>query len=492
LILREKAIAAGFVTRYNAVHCGDAAGGSDEVEHEHEHEHGNGNENGNGNSAMDLNRRRFLQGSGTLLGLPWLPSLYARRFHAEPQRSVPVRTAFLHFPNGVWEQQWTPATEGPDYQLTATLQPLQPVRDQVLVLSGLDKPNSRKRDGHAQSTANFLTGMPVARTTGNDISAGGVSVDQLIAAQFGHLTPLPSLVLGVEPVRSGIDRVAGITLLYGSCISWQSQHRPIIPEISPTVVFDRLFGKSIASDAAKRRAGKRLLDTVLEDARTLAGQLGRDDRQKLDEYLESVNSIEDRIRFAESPAGLQRLREMADGKMDALRPMEPLEFRDHLRTMLDLTAMAFQSDSTRTVSLMMANDVSHQTFPFLEGVKDNHHSLSHHQHDPDRIAQYQKINQWYVQQFADFLGRLQGITEHDGTLLDHSMILFGSGMSDGDRHDPDNLPILLAGKAGGRLETGRHLRFAGESTPLCNLYMSMLQRLDIPAQAFGDSTAPLI
>lgn len=441
---------------------------------------------------MKPTRRRFLRGTGTLLGLPWMPSLYARRFHADPVQQAPIRTAFLHFPNGVWEQAWTPQTEGPDYELSPSLQPLLPVKDQVLVLSGLDKPNSRKRDGHAQSTANFLTGMPVAKTTGSDISAGGVSIDQVIAKQFGHLTPLPSLVLGVEPVRSGIDRVAGITLLYGSCISWESQHRPVIPEISPKVVFDRLFGNSIASDPHKRRSGKRLLDTVLEDARSLTSRLGRDDRQKLDEYIESVNSIETRIRFAESNAGQARNQALAKLPVSPERPQEPTEFREHLRTMLDLIVLAFHSDSTRVVSLMMANDVSHQTFPFLDGVTENHHSLSHHQNDPGKIAQYQKINQWYVQQFADFLGKLKGTIEGAGTLLDHSMVLFGSGMSDGDRHDPDNLPILLAGRANGLVSRGQHLRFSGDATPLCNVYTSMLQRLEIDVPVFGDSTGPLL
>jgi hypothetical protein len=397
---------------------------------------------------------------------------------------------FLFFPNGVWEKDWTPIDEGPGYTLSPTLEPLAPVREDVLVLSGLDKRHSFG-GGHQTATANFLTGLKVNRTSGKDLSAGGISVDQLIASKIGDETPVKNLVLGVEPVRTGLDRPVGITLLYVSLISWETAQRPALPENSPRVVFERLFGRSLASTSEDRRSSARLLNLVLEDARSLRNALGRDDRVKLDEYLSAVDAVETRIRFAERAAREGRSEPSAKLPSLPAPPAESPDFRVRMAGMFDVLALALQADATRVVSMMLANDLSTQSFSFL-GIPEAHHDVSHHQGDADKISRYQRINRWYVEQFAGFVQKLKNIPEGDGTLLDHSQLLFGSGLSDGNRHDPTNLPVLLAGRAGGTLPVGQHLSFRSENTPLCNLYLSMLHRHGIHVDSFGDSTEPLL
>ena len=439
---------------------------------------------------MSQCRRRFLYGAGATLSLPWLPSLVARRF-APAEPAPPQRSVFMFFPNGVWEQGWIPRDEGPGYTLSTCLQPLAPIRSQVLVLTGLDKVNSKDYISHQSNTANFLTGLKVNRTTGKQLSAGGISIDQLIASEIGSQTPVRSLVAGVEPLNVGVDRANNITTLYTSLISWESAHKPVMPDNSPRAIFERLFGRSPATTPNTRRANSRLLNLVLEDARDLRIRLGRDDRVKLDEYLSSVESIESRIRQAERaategvPVPADRLPTVPQ------RPADNLNFPDRLAAMLDLLVLAIQSDATRVASIMLANDVSNQTFGFI-GVPEAHHGVSHHQNDALKINAYERITRWYVEQFAGFVQKLKAIPEGEGSLLDNCQLLFGSGMSDGNRHDPDNLPILLAGSAGGTLPLGQHLSFRSGSTPLCNLYLSMLHRHGIHADQFGDSTEPLL
>jgi hypothetical protein len=435
-------------------------------------------------------RRRFLHGAGAALPLPWLPSLLARPF-ARTDPAPPRRSVFLFFPNGVWEQGWVPEDEGPEYKLSPSLQPLAPIRSEVLVLTGLDKVNSKDYISHQSNTANFLTGLKVNRTTGKQLSAGGISIDQLIATKIGDQTPVKSLVLGVEPLNVGVDRANNITTLYTSLISWESAQQPVMPDNSPRAVFDRLFGRSPAATPAARRANSRLLNLVLEDARDLRTRLGRDDRVKLDEYLSSVESIESRIRLTERaategvPTPVDRL------PVTPLRPADNLNFPDRLAAMLDLLVLAIQSDATRVASIMLANDVSNQTFGFI-GVPESHHDVSHHQSDAHKINAYERITRWYVEQFAGFTQKLKAIPEGNGSLLDNCQLLFGSGMSDGNRHDPDNLPILLAGGAARKMPSGQHLSFRNGSTPLCNLYLSMLHWHGIDVDHFGDSTEPLL
>lgn len=436
-----------------------------------------------------MDRRGFLRGSRVLLALPFLPSLAAARASlSEP--APPLRTAFIYFPNGVWEKDWVPSKTGSDYQLSPSLEPLESMKHKLLVLSGLDKKHSHGGDGHYAKTANFLTGMPVAKTTGKDISSGGISVDQLIAQQCSGQTPIPSLELGTEPVISGIDSNVGYTRLYGSHISWQTESRPLAKEINPRVVYERLFGRNLKTDQVQNQSYANLLDYVLEDARSVRRKLGRDDQFKMDEYLDSVRSVEKQIEYASKSRPGQWQPEIDPQLVEASRPGTPADFREHIQVMLDLMVLAFQTDSTRVSTFMFANDVSGRNFSFLDGVQGSHHELSHHENNEKKIAQYQKINRWHVEIFHRMLQKMDAIDEGNGSLLDNSMVLFGSSFSDGNRHDPDNLPILLAGQGGGRLQSGRHLAAEGQ-VPLCNLYLSMLRHHGLELEQFGDSTGEL-
>lgn len=440
-------------------------------------------------------RRRLLRGCGAILALPWMESAISRSVRAADEAAgtgkPPVRSAFIYFPNGVWEKAWTPEQAGRDYVLSPTLEPLADVRDDVLVLTGLDKKHSHGGDGHYAKTANFLTGMPVAKTTGKNISSGGISIDQLMAQHTSLFTPLPSLELGTEPVISGIDSNVGYTRLYGSYISWQTPTRPVAKEISPRLVYERLFGRRISGDAGKSEAYRHLLDFVLEDARQLRSRLGRDDQFKMDEYLDSVRAVEKRIEFAMQDKPRDWQPSVPAVGIEPSRLGIPADFREHISIMLDLMILAFQTDSTRVASMMFANDVSGRNFSFVDGVSGSHHELSHHENNDDKIAQYQRINRWHVEQFANMLRKMKTIREGESTLLDNCMILFGSSISDGNRHDPDNLPILLGGRGGGSLESGQHIASKG-TVPLCNLYLSMLDRMGVDVEQFGDSTRSLL
>jgi hypothetical protein len=438
-----------------------------------------------------MDRRSFLRGAGVALGLPLLDSLRPAWAAAAPK--PPVRSAFLYFPNGVWEKSWVPEDAGFGYRLSPSLEPLEPVREEVLVLSGLDKPNSRRGDGHYAKTANFLTGLPVHQTTGKDLSVGGASIDQLIAERLGHLTPLPSLELGVDAVISGIDSNVGFTRLYGSYIAWRNASTPVARENDPAMAYQRLFGMSKGGNdpAEARRRDDRgaLLDLVLEDARSLRGRLGRDDQFKLDEYMDSVRAVEKRLEFFSKPDA----REWTPPGPGEWAPPAgaPKDHQEHVRLMLDLIALAFRADVTRVATFMFANDVSNKNFSLLiPGVKGGHHELSHHEGKKEKYEPYAKINRWHAEQFAYLLAKLREVKEGDGTLLDNSMILCGSSLSDGNRHDPNNLPILLGGRGGRSIRPGRHLPHP-KNTPLCNLYHAMLERAGVKVDRFGDSTGPL-
>lgn len=448
------------------------------------------------NRAWQISRRTMLRGMGASIALPLLDAmLSARAFASTPAPKAPVRMACLYFPNGVWQKAWIPAAAGTDYELPYSLEPLAEFKNQINVLSGLDKAASRTGDGHYAKTANFLTGGPVTKTTGKDISAGGISMDQLAAAHIGHLTPLPSLELGIDPVISGIDSNVGYTRLYGSYISWRSATVPVAKEINPRFVYERLFGEKTAHarkmrDKRRKEDFQSLLDLALDDAKRLRAKLGRDDQVKMDEYIESVRAVEKRIEFALKP-------DPRDWKPDTnphLPPVPdqklPADFREHVGLMLDLMVLAFQTDSTRVLSFMFANDVSGRSFSFLPGVSNGHHDTSHHENKEEKIEQYRKITRWHVEQFAYLLGKLRAIPEGEGSLLDNCMILFGSSISDGNSHNPNNLPIILAGGAGGALRTGQHVA-KPKDTPLCNLYVTMLNAMGVPADSFGDSTGPI-
>jgi len=444
--------------------------------------------------SLKLSRRTMLRGVGATMALPFLEAMAPATARAATPKP-PVRMACLFFPNGVWEDKWFPKEAGADFELSYCLEPLAPLRHKLNVFSGLDKAASRRGDGHYAKTANYLTGEPVNKTTGKDISAGGISMDQLAAKHMGNLTPLPSLELGTDPVISGIDSNVGYTRLYGSYISWRNAHLPVAKEINPRFVYERLFGdKDVGGDMHKslrrREDFASLLDYVLEDARQLRRVLGRDDQVKLDEYLESVRAVERRIEFAlkPDPREWQPEEMLIEGHaMPAPDQRIPEDFKEHVKLMLDLMVLAFRTDSTRVLSFMFANDVSSRNFSFLPGVSGGHHDLSHHENKDEKIHQYTEVTRWHAEQLAYLLGELDAIPEGDGTLLDNCMILFGSGMSDGNRHDPNNLPIVVAGSGGGAMRTGLHVA-SPQNTPLCNLYMNMLDGMGVELESFGDST----
>ncbi len=451
-----------------------------------------------GRGNWHLSRRTFLRGTASAIALPLLDAMTPLRALAAPATqpgfAAPVRMAFLYFPNGAWTDAWVPKAAGADYELPFSLAPLQKAKDDITVLSGLDKAASHEGDGHYAKTANFLTGAHVNKTTGKDISAGGISIDQLAAQRNGDATPLPSLEVGIDPVVSGIDSNVGYTRLYASYISWRGPGIPVAREIGPRAVFDRLFGPKDAQGrptTSTRADDRSLLDLALEDATDLRKKLGRDDQLKVDEYLEAVRAVEKRVDFA-SKARNTGWKPSTTPK-DIARPAAeiPHDYQEHVRLMMDMLVLAFWTDSTRIASFMFANDVSGRNFTgIVDGVHGGHHHISHHENDAAKIEQYRLINRWHVQQFAHVLEKMRNIKEGEKTLLDNSMILFGSSMSDGNRHDPANLPLILAGRAGGALNPGRHVA-SPNGTPLCNLYLSMLNRIGVNVPRFGDSTGKL-
>jgi len=451
-------------------------------------------------------RRSFLKGAGAMLGLPLLdamgtlealaaPDAFAST-KAAPSVQAPVRMACIYFPNGVWTKNWFPEKAGADFELPFALQPLAKHRHKLLVFSGLDKQHSHQGDGHYAKTANFLTGLPVRKTAGKDISVGGLSIDQLCAQQIGHLTPLPSLELGVDPVISGIDSNVGYTRLYGCYISWRSPSMPLAKEINPRLAYERLFsvmktGPASPADHRKQGDRKALLDLVLNDATTLRDRLGRDDQYKLDEYLDAVRDVEKRLEFFAKPDPRQWKPETQPEEDIAAPKGEPGDHQEHVRLMLDLIVLAFWTDSTRISSFMFANDVSGKNFgKLIPGAGGSHHEFSHHQDKADKFEPYTKINRWHNEQLAYLMDKLAAVKEGDRSVLDNSMVLFGSSMSDGNRHDPANLPIILAGSGGGKIKTGQHIA-SRKGTPLCNLYVSMLDYMGAPVDKFGDSTGAL-
>jgi hypothetical protein len=442
-----------------------------------------------------------------MVGLPLLeavrPAAGVRAAGADAADArPPVRLACLFWPNGCNPHTWTPSGEGRDYELSPILEPLARHKDDVLVLTQLSNRGTFTGDGHYVKDAAWLTGTTIRRTTGADLNAGGVSMDQLAASRIGVLTPIPSLELGVEPVTTGVDTNVGYTRLYGSHISWSSPTTPVAREINPKLAFDRLF-RSTASGRAGRD-DQSVLDLVAEDTRALRDRIGAHDRRKLDEYLDSVRSVEKRIayessdrraRYRDDPQARADIATLG-GRVDTYKH-DPGRFRErsmdhteHVRLMLDILLLALQTDSTRVVTFMFGNSVSNKNFSFVEGVKGGHHQLSHHENDAEKLAQYQRITTWHVAQCAYLLDRMKQVREGEGTLLDSAMVLCGSALRDGNSHNPHNLPTVLAGRAGGTLSPGRHIVY-GKDTPLCNLYVSMLARIGAPVERFADSTGPL-
>jgi len=452
-----------------------------------------------------VSRRTLLKGLGVTMCLPLLESLQpAPARAAGPSRTkAPVRFAALYMPNGVNPHSWQPQGTGAGFELSPILAPLAPVKSDILVFTELMNHHSIDGDGHYYKVAPFLTGTQITKTTGADVRVGGVSLDQLLAQRVGNLTPLSSLELSVEAPWTYVDTNVGLTTLYGGHISWSTPTTPVTREINPQLAFDRLFRpKSAVGKRGTPEGDKSVLDAVLEDARSLQNKIGGADRHKLNEYFDAVRSVETRIAWDAArrkqehladPATAREIEKMGGRIRDYYAVPEGQRGIDHttqVRLMLDIIVLAFWTDSTRVATFMFGNEVSGKNFSFLPGVSGGHHQISHHENDAAKMEQYQKINVWHLEQYAYLLGRLKSIKEGDRTLLDNSIILLGSGMKDGNAHSPYNLPIVLGGRGGNTLATGRHLVY-DKKTPLCNLYRALLPRLGAPVSSFGDSTGEL-
>ncbi|MFV1967816.1 MAG: DUF1552 domain-containing protein [Pirellulaceae bacterium] len=432
-----------------------------------------------------VHRRTFLRGLGTTMALPLLDAMSPAARAAAPA-SPPIRMAFVFCANGAIMPSWKPAPGGEKLELSETLKPLEKHGGELLVLSGLAQHHGRANgDGagdHARCASSFLTGAQPRKTSGADIHVG-VSVDQAAAARIGKRTRLPSLELGIERGRNAGNCDSGYSCAYSSNVSWKTPSTPMAKEINPKLAYERLFGPT---DTERQKPHRDLfrqsvLDLVAEDAAQLRRRLGKTDRRKLDEYFTSVRELE------------QRLAGTAGTKNDApdydVPEGIPRDLDQHIRLMYDIIALAFQADSTRVCTYMLANAGSNRTYPMVD-VRSGHHSLSHHRDDKQKMADIAKIDRYLIAQFGYFLDKLAAIEEGEGTLLDNSMILYGSGIADANRHSHHDLPILVAGRGGGTLKTGRYLEFP-KDTPLNNLFLSMCKRVGADVKKLGDSTGEL-
>ncbi len=438
-----------------------------------------------------LSRRTVLHGLGVSLALPLLDAMLPQSVLAAGTVRPPKRLAFLYVPNGVHMPDWRPAKVGSDFDLPATLVPLAPYRDQLLVLTGLTADKARPHgDGpgdHARAMAAYLTGAQPRKTAGANIKAG-ISADQLAAGKVGKATKFASLEIGCEGGRQAGNCDSGYSCAYSSTLSWRTESSPVAKETNPRLVFERLFavgGKSSAADFKKAAYKRSLLDFVAEDARGLKRRLGGADQRKLDEYLSGVREIEQRLARVEKASDYKGV----PGGYKAPSGL-PRDMGEHLRLLGDMMVLAFQADLTRICTFAFANEGSNRPYRNEIGISEGHHDLSHHGRKKDKMAKIQKINRFHIEQLAYILGRLKGVKEGDGTLLDSCMLSYGSGNSDGNRHNHDDLPVLLIGKGGGTIRPGRHLKLPRE-TPLNNLWLSLLDRMGVKVDRFGDSTGQL-
>ncbi len=440
--------------------------------------------------AQPLSRRRVLQGLGAAVALPWLEAMGpVAAWAATGERraaAAPNRIAFLYVPNGINMEDWTPGYEGPLGELPSILNELNAHKQNINVLTGLTADKARAHgDGggdHARALSAFLTGAQPRKTDGTDIRAG-VSVDQVAAARIGEMTRLASLEIGCDASNMAGNCDSGYSCVYNSTMSWRSATQPIPKESNPKLVFERLFGGAGDSNRAQRDAlRKSILDFVRDDSASLAKQLGANDRRKLDEYFHAIRDIEQRIVRA------AKLPEVKKPDMAAPEGI-PKDYEEHCRLLADLLVLAFQADVTRVSTFVLANEGSNRPYSFI-GVSEGHHDLSHHGNDKTKKQKIAEINRFHVRQLSYLLGKLKQVKEGSGTLLDHSLIAYGSGNSDGNAHNHDNLPVLLCGGGGGTVQTGRHIRYQNE-TPLNNLWLSMLERIDVRVPFLGDSSGAL-
>ncbi len=435
-----------------------------------------------------LPRRTFLKGMGTAIALPMLDGMVPAM--ATTNVEAPVRLALVYVPNGIVMKDWTPKTAGKDFEFTRILKPLESFREDILVLSGLDDRNGNALgDGpgdHARAGAAILTGVHCKKTAGADIH-NGISADQVAAKAIGDKTKFASIELGCEDSRTVGNCDSGYSCAYTNSISWRTATTPMPPEVNPRMAFERLFGTadySLDAETRARRAGyrKSILDLVREDTEQLSKSLGQADRRKIDEYLYAVREIEKRIESAEKddhevkpaiekPAGI------------------PFTFPEYAKLMFDLQVVAFQADLTRVSTLMLGREGSMRVYPEIN-VPDPHHPLTHHRNNAEWIEKVARINCLHTETFAYFLEKLKSTKDGDSTLLDHSMVVYLSGLSDGNRHAHEDLPVLVAGRGDGSLKPGRHIVYR-RGTPMTNLYVTLLDRMGVQPEKIGDSTGRL-
>lgn len=450
------------------------------------------------NKLLPVNRRHFLRGLGVCLALPAFESMVPLRSFAAASlkpattaTGAPLRMAFLYVPNGVNRRMWRPTGTGADYELGKSLEPLAPFRNDFQFISKLDQKNGLAGpDGagdHARANASILTGARPKKTAGADIRVG-VSVDQMAAKHLADVTRFASLELSCDGVRKSGSCDSGYSCAYQFNLSWRSETTPVAPESNPRLVFERLFGSGKPGERQRNfdqriAQQKSILDFVMNDTKSIQRQLGRNDQQKLDEYLTGVREIENRIQKAE------RFRNLPDPHADTPAGI-PQDYHEHIRLMADMLVLAFQTDSTRVGTFLLAHDGSNRSFKDI-GVSDGHHNLSHHQNRPEILEKIAKIDTFYAEQFAYFLKRMKGTKDRDGkSLLDNSMIVYCSGLGDGNAHSHTDLPVILAGRAGGAFNPGRHFD-PGSNTPMNNLYVTMLNTMGVKVDSFGDSTGAL-
>jgi hypothetical protein len=441
-----------------------------------------------------LPRRTFLRGLGTMIALPMfdamLPSVArAAALTGTTPQGFPKRLAFVYVPQGKNMADWTPQNAGRNFDLPMILKPLARHQEDFSVITGLcHKHGLSENDGggdHARASAVYLTGCHPKKTAGADIKLG-ISVDQVAAQQIGDQTRLPSLELSCDGGQRAGSCDSGYSCAYQFNMSWKSETQPLNPEVNPRAAFERLFGSGDSAQSKEAQLKRRLfnksvLDFAMDDARSLSANLGKTDNRKLDEYLTSVREIEQRI---------DRSEKFQVKAPDGVQPPEMFEtYEQQIQLMFDILTLAFQTDSTRISTFIVAHDGSNRPYPQI-GVNEGHHDLSHHRNDEEKKAKIAKINTFHTTQFAKFLDKLKAVKEGEGTLLDNSFIVYGSGISDGNQHSHFNLPILLAGRGGGTVNPGFH-HILNDDIPMTNMYLSILDRMGVKAEHFGDSTGKL-
>jgi hypothetical protein len=434
-----------------------------------------------------ISRREVLRGLGAMVALPLLDAMVPALSAQSKTAAKPInRFGVMYIPNGMIMNKWTPVLDGANYEFSQTLSSLAPWRDQLLVLSSLACVPTPGRPGgaHAKATTRFLT--DISPPTSETWLDAGISMDQILAQETGKHTQLASLELAIENGETAGACDVGFACAYTNTISWKSANTPLVTQNNPRVVFERMFGDMGSTDSKARlvriQQQRSVLDSVTKEVKQLQGSLGSSDKHKLVEYLESVRDVERRIQLAEEqndqnlpvvdhPAGI------------------PATYDEHVKLMCDLQVLAYQSDLTRVITLMLGREFSGVTYPQV-GVPDAHHPITHHAGQPEKIAKVEKINAYHVTQFAYLLDKMRSTPDGDGTLLDHATLMYGTGMGECNAHDPRNIPLVLAGGGAGTLKGGRHIRYPKE-TPLANLHLTLLANFGVKREKIGDSTGLL-